>query len=216
LAEPVINLGPDATSYRDPTNGLLHVASQSGQTLSTFTAHRSPLGLVFDTVAALAPPFQGHGFMLSWTEGDPTGDKVAGPFLDPGQDMVDLDLTKLGSTNYQARVTRIVGGFSNPIGAAIISNKVYVIEFGGDQGVWEVTFPSAIPTIILSNPSWLPGGAFGFQLSTTPGMSYGIDASADLLNWSLVTNLVATGAELQFIDPVATNYTQRFYRAHSP
>jgi len=216
LVEPVINLGPDATSYRDPTNGLVHVASLSGQTLSTFTAHRSPLGLVFDAAAAIAPPFQRHGFMLSWNEGDPTGNSVAGPFLDPSQDMVDLDLTRLGNTNYQARVTRIIGGFSNPIDAAIISNKVYVIEFGGDQGVWEVTFPPAVPVIALSNPTWLPGGTFGFQLSSAPGVTYEIDASTDLLNWSPITNLVATSSELLVVDSMATNYSQRFYRAHSP
>jgi len=116
FAEPVINVGPDADSYRDPTDGSIKDASSLGQTLGTFTAHRSPLGLVFDTVGAMAPPFQNHGFMLSWTPGDPTGTSVAGPFKDASQDMVDLNLTKLGNTNYQATVTRIIGGFSNPKG----------------------------------------------------------------------------------------------------
>src|SRR5215471_7433043 len=111
--EPVINLGPDADSYRDPLDGLIKDASSLGQTLSTFTAHRSPLGLVFDSTGAMSPPFRQHGFMLSWNPGDPNDDSIAGPFMDPSQDLVDLDLTSLG-TNYQARVTRIVGGFSNP------------------------------------------------------------------------------------------------------
>ncbi len=140
--EPVINLGPDADSYRDPVDGSIKVASDLGQPLGTFTAHRSPLGLVFDTIAAMAPPFQQHGFMLSWTQGDPTGQSVAGPFMDPGQDMVDLDLNAI-SNNYQAHVTRIVGGFSNPIDAEILGNKIYVIEYGGGQGIWEITFPPA-------------------------------------------------------------------------
>jgi hypothetical protein len=39
-------------------------------------------------------------------------------------------------------VTRIVGGFTNPIDAEITSNKVYVIEYGGNQGLWEITFPA--------------------------------------------------------------------------
>jgi hypothetical protein len=143
FSEPVINLGPDACSYRDPLDGSLHIASASGQTLSTFTAHRSPLGLVFDTASAMAPPFQQHGFMLSWTVGDPTGDTVFGPFLDPSQDLVDLNLLKLGNTNYQAQVTRIVGGFDHPVDAEIIENKIYVLEQDGNQGIWEITFPSA-------------------------------------------------------------------------
>jgi len=138
--EPVINLGPDADSFRDPVDGSVKDASNLGQTLSTFTAHRSPLGLVFDKVAAMALPFRQHGFVLGWTQGDPTDDSVAGPFMDPGRDMLDLDLSLVG-TNYQARVTRIVGGFSNPIDAEILANKIYVIEYSGNQGIWEIAFP---------------------------------------------------------------------------
>jgi hypothetical protein len=143
FVDPVINLGPDATSFRDPTNGSLDVATALGLTLSTFTAHRCPLGLVFDTASAIAPPFQGHGFMLSWTVGDPNGNSVPGPFLDPSQDLVDLALTRLGNTNYQVRVTRLVGGFSNPIDSEVVGNRIYVIEYGGNQGIWEITFPAA-------------------------------------------------------------------------
>ena len=154
--------------------------------------------------------------MLSWTPGDPTGNSIAGPFLDASQDMVDLDLTKLGNTNYQARVTRMVGGFANPIDAAIISNKVYVIEYGGNQGVWEITFPPAVPPILLSNPAWLPGNAFGFTLSSEAGLTYQIDTSTDLSNWVPLATLTATNSEMEFIDSSVTNVSQRFYRAHSP
>jgi hypothetical protein len=147
--EPVINVGPDADSFRDPADGSIKDASNLGLTLSTFTAHRSPLGLVFDVPGAIASPFKNHGFMLSWTQGDPNGNSVPGPFMDPSQDLVDLDLMPLG-TNYQARVTRLVGGFSNPIDAAIVGNKLYVIEYGGRQGIWEITFPPAPATLTAS------------------------------------------------------------------
>jgi len=130
--------------------------------------------------------------------------------------MVDLELTRLGDTNYQARVTRIVGGFSNPIDAEILSNKVYVIEYSGNQGIWEVTFPAAAPPIILSQPVWLAGGAFGFNVSGAAGRNYQIAASTNLLDWSLVTNVVATNNQFEFVDPSATNYPQRFYRVNLP
>lgn len=142
LTEPIVNLGPDADSFRDPQDGQIKDASDLGLTLSTFSTHRSPLGLVFDYSKAMTPEFRGDGFMLSWTQGDPTGDSVAGPFKDPSQDLLHLDLTKIGNTNYQVRTTRIVGGFSNPIDAEIINNKIYVLEFGGNQGIWEITMPS--------------------------------------------------------------------------
>jgi hypothetical protein len=57
-----------------PQDGLVKDASSLGQSLSTFTSHRSPLGLVFDTQKAMIPEFQGDGFMLSWKKGDPTGE----------------------------------------------------------------------------------------------------------------------------------------------
>ncbi len=140
FTEPVINLGPDADAYRDPADGQIKDASEEGVRFGTFTAHRSPLGLVFDAEHALAEPFQGDGFVLSWTEGDPDGDDVAGPFNDPSEDLLHLDLAKVGDT-YEAHVTRIVGGFSNPIDAEIIGNRMYVIEWGGGRGLWEITLP---------------------------------------------------------------------------
>lgn len=214
--EPVINLGPDADRYRDPVDGSIKDASSLGQTLSTFTAHRSPLGLVFDIASAMAPPYQQHGFMLSWTQGDPTGNSVPGPFEDPSQDMVDLALTKLGTTNYQARVTRIVGGFSNPIDAAIISNKVYVIEYSGNQGIWEITFPPAPPRVNLNQAKFLPDGGVSFSFDTVAGQSYQILASTNLQNWTLVGSLIATNSIFQFVDPTATNFQERFYKVAVP
>ena len=72
----------------------------------------------------------------------PNGDSVNGPFNDPSQDLLHLDLTKVGD-NYEAHVTRIVGGFSNPIDAEIIGNRLYVIEWSGERGLWEIVLPPA-------------------------------------------------------------------------
>ena len=213
--EPVISVGPDADSYRDPTDGSIKEASALGQTISTFTAHRSPLGLVFDLAGVMAPPYRQHGFMLSWTQGDPTGDSVPGPFLDPSQDLVDLDLTPLG-TNYQARVTRIVGGFSNPIDAAIISNRVYVIEYGGSQGIWEITFPGAPPVFSLDQAMSLPNGGFSFSFATLAGQSYRVQVSTNLMDWSSLVSVRATSNTFQYVDTGGTNRPQRFYRVAAP
>ena len=212
--EPVINIGPDADSYRDPSDGSIKDASSLGQTINTFTAHRSPLGLVFDAAAAMAPPYQQHGFMLSWNPGDPTGNSVAGPFMDPSQDLVDLNLTKIG-TNYLARVTRIAGGFSNPIDAAIISNKIYVVEYGGSQGVWEITFPAATaapPRIAISQPTLLPGGPFSFYFNTVAGQTYQILTSTNLLDWSVGALVMTTNSTFQFVEPNPANFQNRFYK----
>jgi glucose/arabinose dehydrogenase len=140
LIEPIASVGPHGDSFRDPASGALRDASAEGGTISSFTPHRSPLGIVFDTGRVLAAPFRGDGFMLSWTRGDPVGDGVAGPFRDPGQDLLHLDLTKTGET-YRVRATRVVRAFNNPIDAEIVGNRIYVLDYGGAQDIWEVTLP---------------------------------------------------------------------------
>jgi hypothetical protein len=51
---------------------------------------------------------------------------------------------------------------------------------------------------------------------TLPGMNYIIQASTNLCdstNWQTITNFVSTNSPYYFIDPAATNFHQRFYRA---
>ena len=216
LAEPVVDTGPDADKFRDPATGQIRDASDSGLTLSTFTAHRSPLGLVFDTVGAMDLPFRNHGFMLSFTPGDPNGNSVAGPFFDASQDLVDLQLTKLGSTNYQARVTKLVGGFTTPIDAEIIGNRVYVLEYSGNQGVWEITFPSTHSSVRLTNPVFR-SNAFKFTITgAIPGLDYQIQGSTNVRSWTTLTNVIATKNTFDFTDTAASSFARRFYRVFQP
>ena len=214
LVEPVINVGPDADKFRDPDTGTIKDASELGLTLSTFTAHRSPLGLVFDTVGAMALPFRNHGFMLSFTPGDPNGTSVPGPFFDASQDLVELEYTKLGNTNYQARVTKLVGGFATPIDAEIIGNRIYVLEYSGQQGIWEIGFPPTRTNITLSVPA-LENGAFRFIITgLIPGLEYEIQTATDLKTWTTLRTVVASGSQFEFSD--ATASAQRFYRVFQP
>jgi hypothetical protein len=156
--------------------------------------------------------------MLSWNPGDPIDDNTPGPFKDPSQDLVDLALTLLGGTNYQVCVTRVVGAFSNPIDAAIISNRVYVIEYGGSQGIWEITFPAAAAApsrIAITDTGWI-NGHFAFSFNTTVGKTYQIQTSTNLLDWSSLGGLLATNTSSRFVDANATNFPQRFYRVTLP
>jgi Glucose / Sorbosone dehydrogenase len=224
FADPVINLGPDADEYRDPTDGSIKNASQLGRTLTTFTAHRSPLGLVFDETGAMSPPFQYHGFVLGWTPGDPNGDSVAGPFGDPGQDMLDLNMTKLGNTNYEMQTTRIVGGFANPIDAEIISNKVYVIEYAGNMGLWEITFPArsqSQQTASITVSEGMPIVNFFGVPNFTYDVQRATNLSAEIgLGWMTIeeTNMPNTG-EFQFWDhfgDLGAKPNAAWYRLHLP
>jgi glucose/arabinose dehydrogenase len=133
FTDPVANVGPDADKYAD-LEGNEQDASDKGQPIHTFTPHRSPLGLSFDTAGALSE-WKGDGFVLSWGWGipDPT-------LADPGQDLLHLDLTKEGD-QYTARVTQIARGFDHPIDSLLIGDKLYVLDWGGKGALWEITLP---------------------------------------------------------------------------
>jgi hypothetical protein len=59
-------------------------------------------------------------------------------------------------------------------------------------------------------------GRFSLTLSDALGQSYGIEASADLLEWVRVASYTNITEALRFVDQNSTNSTQRFYRAVSP
>ncbi len=183
FTDPVINRGPDGDSYRDPETGEIRDASDRGETLRTFTAHRSPLGLVFDVDGALGGEYTGDGFVLAWTAGDPEGDPASGPFEDPSQDLLHLELTKTADRDdYETTATRIAGGFSNPIDAVLVGNVLYVLEFGefGEGGIWEVTFPA----------SRLPGAPTPFIRGNSNG-----DETVDLTDGIFVLEWLFSSAE---------------------
>ena len=62
-----------------------------------------------------------------------------GTLTDTGQDLLHLQLTKKGD-NYQAVTTQIARGFQNPVAAVLIENRLYLLEFGAQGALWEITF----------------------------------------------------------------------------
>jgi hypothetical protein len=210
FSDPVINVGPDADKIRDPVTGGVIDASDTGRTLGTFTGHRCPLGLKFDVLGALGSKFHGDGFVVSWTPGVATG-TGQGPFGDPSQDLLHLEFTSLG-TNYQLRATRIVGGFRNPVDTAFLGNKLYVLENGGSQGLWEITFPAA-PVPLLSEPTWLPNGRFQFTLRGFPATRYILDSTSNFLDWTVVSNYNGSDTPMLFSPPAAPAPLYQFYRS---
>lgn len=159
FSNPIQNFGPDADKYRDSLTGNIFDASDSGISIGTFTGHRSPLGLVFDNDSVMHPLYRGDAFMLSWTKGlDTCGctsvpDTGIGPYVDPSQDLIHLDLAYDSLLdNFTLNATRIVADFAHPVDDDIDSNKIYVIEngYGGTSGLFEVVMPF-IPPCTPSN-----------------------------------------------------------------
>lgn len=134
FTDPVESFGPDADQYRGD-DGSAKDSSDEGQSIYTFTPHRSPLGLVFDTESALSDEFKGDGFILSWGA-------LVGDLTDRGEDLLHLELTKTGDA-YQAKVTQLVRDFDHPVDTVLIKDKLYVLDYGseGTGSIWEVTLP---------------------------------------------------------------------------
>jgi glucose/arabinose dehydrogenase len=136
FADPIVNMGPDAIKYRGD-DGKEYDAYTEGKSLSTFTPHRSPLGLVFVTDAALPAQWLSQGatfsaFILSWGA-------AGGTLNDKGQDLLYMQLTKAGE-NYQAVSTQIVRGLHFPIDSVLIENHLYILEYSDKGAIWEITF----------------------------------------------------------------------------
>lgn len=133
FTEPVQNVGY-ADHYRDPATGEILRASQQNTTISTFTSHRSPLGLVFDT-ANSAKGCRGCGFVLSWTG---TESPLLAAMEDEGEDLIQFGLNAADDGGYILYANPIATNFVNPIDAALVGSTLYVLEFGTEVGIWKV------------------------------------------------------------------------------
>ena len=147
---PLQNYGPHAQYYRSETDGRIYTAMD--EPLTTFTMHRSPLGLTFDTDSLLAAPYCGNGFMLSFTQGqgDSSGYHPGSVWglpvvpIDTSQDLLHLHMMyDAGANSYALQTTRIARGFNFPVDAVLTGTDMYVLEFGtpGNRNIWKITLP---------------------------------------------------------------------------
>lgn len=147
FTEPVRNFGNSADFYRDSISGQVKNASDEGTYITSFTSHRSPLGLVFDRDSLFAEPYRGRGFVLNFMPGgDSTGYSPISPwgtpcpFVDPARELVMMNLIyDFAIDNYTMTTSDIVEGFYLPVDAELAGTMLYVIENGGD--IWRIKFP---------------------------------------------------------------------------
>jgi glucose/arabinose dehydrogenase len=136
FTKPIANVGPDADIYR-ALDGTEKDASALGEVLYSFTPHISPLGLSFvdsnDMPEALQSTEQTlSAFVLSWGA-------AGGTLSDKGQYLLHLALTQT-EDNYEMVTTKLASDFKNPIDSVLIGNKLYVLEWGDEGAIWELTF----------------------------------------------------------------------------
>jgi len=125
--DPILNSGPDADQYRDPSGSVLK-ASDTGAPFGTFSDHGSPLGLTFDPGAgALCGEFSGKAFILRFGVGTEMND------FEPGRDLLFLDLTKTAAS-YALSAHQLVRGLSAPIDALIDGDSMYIVDRSTGEG----------------------------------------------------------------------------------
>jgi hypothetical protein len=133
----------------------------------------------------LSREFRGDGFVLSWTAGNINSTTNDGPFLDPSEDLLHLDMRKTeDGTNYMARVTRIVGGFDNPVDSVFLGSVLYVLEYSGDEAVWQVLLPTETqsPGEMTVTPS-VDSGTWEIDIADAPGDEVTLLVSDNLVDW---------------------------------
>jgi hypothetical protein len=72
---------------------------------------------------------------------------------------------------------------------------------------------SSPPPVVFTSFQYRPGGALSVQLSATPGKSYALEASTNLIDWISVSTNMSPTTVLNFTDLSVSNCPVRFYRA---
>ncbi len=198
FTDPVRNYGTTADFFRDSISGNVKNASDEGTYISTFTAHRSPLGLVFDRDSMLAAPFRGDGFVMSFMPGgDSTGYSPISPwggpvpFVDTSRELVQMKLVyNAGIDNYTMTTSNIVGGFYLPVDAELVSNVMYVIENGG--ALWKLNFPLYVGQHEIINTALLIVYPNPFTKTTTLQFNNPNSANHSIIIYDMLGKVIRT------------------------
>jgi hypothetical protein len=98
--------------------------------------------------------------------------------------------------------------------------KAYAVDFGGNVSpTVSVSFVSSNAfklRLALAMEQPLVTNGLNVNLQISPGLNGHIQVSTNLVDWVTLTNFVGTNANINFLDPAATNFDQRFYRAVIP
>jgi len=104
-------------------------------------------------------------------------------------------------------------GTMNDLSGAVWGQGGFIVV--GASGTIMQSAQAASSPLSLS-PIWaLPDGNVALAASGPASGSWQIQASTNLLDWTLLASFQGTNGLLQFIDFGATNYTRRFYRGQA-
>jgi hypothetical protein len=104
--------------------------------------------------------------------------------------------------------------FSGPF---ILTNNTTVKAKAFETGFVPSVAASAIfsvrPSVSFTTAGYFTNGQFVLQLSGLAGKTYLLQGSSNLVNWITLNTNLAPSSPFNLIDPGASNYLYRFYRA---
>jgi hypothetical protein len=137
FVDPIINKGPAAALFRTGKTGAVQDGGTMAAGMPGITGHRSPVGVAFDVKGQLCGDFYKAGIVGSY------GSLPQSGFTDQGQDLLLIQLTKnAAGTNYEMKATQIATGVRSPMDGILVGNKYYSVGYGGNNFLYEFTFPT--------------------------------------------------------------------------
>jgi hypothetical protein len=220
------------SSTFDPDSGLVTATLSGKADLETQVSVFSGADAGITASVGLIAPFVGPiTNVISAPAPRPASPRIiSGPFsvtTNAGVSVV-FSVTASGSTPLGYRWRRNLQPLDNGSGidgaaAAILTLSNVTDTSAGEYSVvitnaaGSVASPAATLTVVLgpqfTAATLLPNRTPLLSLSAVSNLTYLIDGSTDLQNWTTLTNVYNSGGTFQFIDPSATNFSRRFYRA---
>ncbi|MBI3880990.1 MAG: DUF11 domain-containing protein [Verrucomicrobia bacterium] len=82
----------------------------------------------------------------------------------------------------------------------------------GNNTLTLVSGVTAAPAPFFTQPKPLPDGTFQFDVNGQTALSYVVEATANLINWTPIATNIPFGGKITFTDPGAASNPVRFYR----
>jgi hypothetical protein len=189
------------------------------------TGNESPLSAAIQVTTAPGPPMSPTGLTVRFGA-DGTNILMWALSEDDGYNDRDVALYEVwravlpgGEYLKVGEVAAGIGVFSD--GNVVIQPGQYVsyavtaVASGGASSAAALA-TSLVESPLLNVAAVLPDGSVRLSVTGLTGLSYTVQASTNLVVWTPVTTLVNTNGTMTVVDPAATNFNYRFYRAVSP
>jgi hypothetical protein len=134
FVDPIQNLGPEAI-FLVASKDAAAPTKAGPEGLAGVTAHRSPLGIAFDTEGALCGEYYKQGFVLSY------GPITGGSIGDVGEDLLLISLTKNGD-KYSMTTKQLAKGIKAPMDSVLVGNRLFTIGYGGAAQIYVFALPT--------------------------------------------------------------------------